>query len=205
MRIATLLWAAALAAQTRDIPFEGNVLHADKKAELQAADHRVELRRGTVVYQIVNSGAPPIEIVTPSVTVQPYFLGEYKVEVKKSGETTITPVGGEVKVSSLLGDEWAPVGRKMIVRGAMQNPEFKIVSAKTGWKWVGEMLATAFRNASFSGGAVGGSSGGDSPPPQQQESSKPAATASAPNNANKGAETFTHGDTRVVTSPGRGK
>jgi hypothetical protein len=201
MRFATLLWAAALAAQTRDIPFDGNVLHAEKKTELVAADHRVELRRGTVVFQITNSAKPPVEITTPAVTVHPYFVGTYKVEVSKSGETTITPLGGDVKVSSLQGAEWVPVGKKMIVGGAMQSPQFKIVSSRSGWAWVRESLAIAFHNMSISGG--GGSSSDDSAPAQQADS-KPAAAA-APSHSSKGPDSFTHGDTHVATAPGRGK
>src|SRR3954464_6853203 len=101
MKAVVFLWAAALAAQTRAIPFDGvNVLSAERKADLVAGDHRVELRQGKVGFRIQDSGAPPVEIETPCVTVHPYFMGDYQIEVKKSGETIIIPYGGDIKVSA---------------------------------------------------------------------------------------------------------
>jgi hypothetical protein len=140
MRAVAILWAAALAAQTRDIPFDANVLSADRKADLVTGDHRVELRQGKVVFHIQDSGAPPVEIETPCVTAHPYFLGEYRIEVKKSGETTIIPYGGDIKVSAPQGVQWVPVGMKMIARGPRASPEFRIVSALTGWAWIAATL-----------------------------------------------------------------
>jgi hypothetical protein len=137
MKAVVILWAAALAAQTRDIPFDGaNVLTAERKAELVAGDHRVELRQGKAVFRIQDSGAPPVEIETPCVTVHPYFTGDYKIEVKKSGETTVIPLGGDIKVSAPQGVQWVPVGFKLIARGPRSNPQFRVESALTGWAWI---------------------------------------------------------------------
>ena len=154
MRAVAFLWAAALAAQTREIPFDGNVLRADSKADLIAGDHRVEVRRGTVVFQIVDSGAPPVEIVTPCVTVHPYLVGEYKIEVKGSGESVITPMGGDVKVSAPQGSEWVPVGRKLIARGPRSAPEFRVVSALSGWRWIANLLTVMAKNSGGGGVSV---------------------------------------------------
>jgi hypothetical protein len=140
MKAVAILWAAALSAQPREIPFDANVLSAERKAELVAGDHRVELKKGKVVFRINDSGAPPVEIDTPCVTVHPYFTGAYKIEVKKSGETTIIPYGGDIKVSAPQGVQWVPVGMKMIARGPKSNPQFRVVSALTGWAWVSAKL-----------------------------------------------------------------
>lgn len=177
MRAAILLWTAALAAQTRDVPFDGrNVLRAYGKADLIVGEHRVELKRGEVLYYIYDSGAPPVEIATPNVTVHPYLAGGYKVEVKKSGESIVTPLGGDVKVSSPQGVEWVPVGKKMIARGSALDPEFRVVSALSGWRWIGTALSQALQNGAVSA-AVGTSSGDEnsssdhsSPAPPRNES-----------------------------------
>ena len=137
MKAVVFLWAATLAAQTRDITFDGvNVLTSERKADLVAGDHGVELRQGKAVFRIQDSGAPPVEIETPCVTVHPYFTGDYKIEVKKSGETTVIPYGGDIKVSAPQGVQWVPVGMKLIARGPRSNPQFRVVSALTGWAWI---------------------------------------------------------------------
>ena len=198
MRLALLLWAAALAAQTREIPFDGaNILRADRKADLIAGDHRVELRRGTVVFFINDSGAPPVEIVTPNVVVHPYFAGSYKVEVKGSGETVVTPEGGDVKVAAVQGVEWVAVGWKMIVRGPAGSPRYRIVSAATGWKWIGQALAAMAQN---SGSSVSVDSGSGSSSDNSSPPSRP--SAPPPSSVGRGASS---GETRSGSTPSRGK
>jgi hypothetical protein len=202
MRLALLLWAAALAAQTRDIPFDGNILRVDRKADLTAGDHRVELKRGRVVFHIVDSGAPPVEIETPNVIVQPYFAGEYRIEVKKSGESIVTPLGGDVKVSAAQGVEWVPVGRKMIVRGSAAAPQFRVVSALTGWRWIGAMLQTMAQN-SGSSASVAADSGPTS------DDSAPAARHPFPPTQSPPASSVgggaSSGESRSGSIPSRGK
>ena len=202
MRLALALWAVACAAQSRDIPIHGGILlQVDRNAELTVGESRVEIRRGKVVYRIVDSGAPPVELVTPVVSVHPYLRGDYRIEVKKSGEAAITPLGGDVKVSAPQGDEWLPVGKKMLVRGPAASPRFRIVSGLTGWRWIAEGLRTAMKNSS--GGAsvdADVSSGSDDssssrsrpigPPPAQE------------NSVGRGAAA---GDARSGSIPSRGR
>jgi hypothetical protein len=196
MRLALLLWAAALAAQTRDIPFDGaNILRADRKADLIAGDHRVELRRGTVVFFLNDSGAPPIEIVTPNVVVHPYFVGSYKVEVKGSSETVVTPEGGDVKVAAVQGVEWVAVGWRMIVRGPAAAPRYRIVSAASGWKWIGQALAAMAQSSGSSASVDSGSSSDDSSPPSRPP-------APPPSSVGRGASS---GETRSGSTASRGK
>jgi hypothetical protein len=196
MRLALLLWAAALAAQTRDIPFDGaNILRADRKADLIAGDHRVELRRGTVVFFLNDSGAPPVEIVTPNVVVHPYFVGSYKVEVKGSSETVVTPEGGDVKVAAVQGVEWVAVGWRMIVRGPAAAPRYRIVSAASGWKWIGQALAAMAQSSGSSASVDSGSSSDDSSPPSRPP-------APPPSSVGRGASS---GETRSGSTASRGK
>jgi hypothetical protein len=202
MRFALVLWGAVLAAQTRDIPFDGSILRADRKADLIAADRRVELKRGTVVFTIADSGAPPVEIVTPNVIVHPYFTGDYKVEVRKSGESVITPMGGDVKVSSPQGVEWVPVGRKMIVRGPAAAPRFRVVTALTGWRWIGAMLQTMAQNSGSSVSAdAGSSSTSDDSAPAARQPFPPTESAPA-SSVGRGAS---GGESRSGSIPSRGK
>src|SRR3954470_16930554 len=99
MKLAILLCAAAVAAPARDVYFDSiNVLRPAFGAEYVIDDHRVELKRGVVMFHIENSGAPPVEFITPSITIQPYFAGDYRIEVTRFGETVIVPYGGDVRV-----------------------------------------------------------------------------------------------------------
>lgn len=199
LRAAALLGAAALSAQTRDVPVHGaNLLRIDGKTVLSLGENRIELRRGKLTYRIVDSGAPPVEIVTPIVTVHPYLAGDYRIEVKSSGESIITPLGGEVKVSAPQGAEWVPVGKKMIARGPAANPQFKITTAHTGWRWI----AAAMQSASQGGGVqVGAGAGNDDSPPPSRGPSGPPPSAPA-SSVGRGASA---GETRSGSIPSRGK
>jgi hypothetical protein len=176
MRTAVLLWAAALAAQARHIPFEGgNVLRAEPFARLSVTGHRVELAAGAVVFHLEDSGAPPVEIVTPTVSVQPFLAGEYRVEVTRFGETHVTPKGAQVRVVAPQGAEWVSPGQKMIARGPAAAPEFRIVGAVSRWRRFTDRLAAAIGAIHI--GASGGG-GSDETPVEtaRQERSKPAET-----------------------------
>jgi hypothetical protein len=203
MKLIMLLWAAVLVAQTRDIPIQGaNLLRVDRNARVVVGGSRVDVQRGVVIYRIVDSGAPPVEIVTPAVTVHPYFMGDYRIEVKKSGESTITPLGGEVKVSAPQGAEWVPVGRKMIARGPAANPQFRVVSAASGWRWIAEGIRTAMKNSGGGGVSVDAdaSTSSDDSSSRSRPTGPPPATA--PSSVGRGSAS---GDTRSGSPPSRGK
>jgi hypothetical protein len=154
MKLAILLWAAALAAQARDIRFDGkNLLHAELFTDYRIDDHRVELRRGVLVLHLVDSGAPPVEIVTPSVSVQPFFAGDYRVEVNRFGQSVIVPHGGDLRIVAPAGTQWIAPGQKMIARGGPANPEFRIVDAVSRWQRLAARIASAVQMVSISGGA----------------------------------------------------
>ena len=203
MKAVAILWAAALSAQTREIPFDGsNVLRAERNADLVAGDHWVEVRRGTVVFLIADSGAPPVEIVTPCVTVHPYFLGEYKIEVKRSGESIVTPLGGDVKVAAPQGVEWVPVGSKLIARGPRSAPQFRVVSALTGWRWIAAKLST-FGHGSGGGVSVDRGSVSSDDSASSRPSHPPSPPPSAPaSSVGSGASS---GDTRSGSHTTHGK
>ena len=82
MKLDILLCAAAAAAEARDVIFDKvNVLRPAFGATYRVDDHRVELTRGAVAFRVEDSGAPPVDIVTPSVVIQPFFRGDYRIEV----------------------------------------------------------------------------------------------------------------------------
>jgi len=169
MKLATLLFVATFAAQARDIYFDQvNVLHPAFGATYRVDDHRVELTGGTLVFHLENSGAPPVEFVTPSVAIQPYFAGDYRIEVNRLGETIIVPYGGDVRVVAPAGSQWVPVGQKMIARGSSADPEFRIVSAFSRWQRLTDLISRLSHNGSVSGGASNDS--GESSRPEQTRS-----------------------------------
>jgi hypothetical protein len=180
MKLVILLCAAAAVAPARDVHFDtNNILHPAFGAEYRVADHRVELIRGAVVLHLADSGAPPVEFVTPSVTIQPYFMGDYRIEVNRFGETVIVPYGGDVRVVAPGGSQWLPVGQKMIARGSPADPEFRIVSAVTRWSRLTDRIAQAVRlggapgSASFDNGDSDRSERGSSKPSVGKSESTP--------------------------------
>jgi hypothetical protein len=161
MRTAVLLcaalFAARFAADAKDITFGGkNVLHPDRFTVVRVDDHRVQLDHGVVTFHIYDSAYRPVEIVTPSVTVQPIMVGEYRVEVTRFGETQVTPTGAQVRVVSPQGAEWVAPGQKMIVRGSAAAPEFRIVDAVGPLRRLANRITAAFNSFSFGGGSGGG-------------------------------------------------
>jgi hypothetical protein len=207
MRAAVLIAVAALAAQAKDIRFDGNsgrnnYLRPAPLAKFSIFGHRIDLTSGAVTFVIVDSGAPPVEIVTPRVTEQPFLAGEYKIEVTRFGETHVTPGAAEVRVQSPQGAEWVHPGQKMIVRGAASAPEFRIVSAVSGWQRFFGRLGAAFRSGGVSAG--GGSDDTPAESPRRDDSrgkpseaSKPEARTQSPGHPNEGPVSSPH--------PSRGK
>jgi hypothetical protein len=194
MRTAFLILAAALAAGAKDFPFEGeNLLRADYFARYAISGHRVELTRGFITYHLADSGAPPVEIVTPSVSVQPFLTGEYRVEVNRFGETHITPAGGDVRVVSPQGAKWVAPGQKLIARGPAAAPEFRIVDAVGRWGRLAARFSAAFQHMSV--GASAGSDDSSSETAHHDDRAKPSPPAGksdapsrtpAPNHPNEG-------------------
>jgi hypothetical protein len=173
MKLAILLCAAAASAEARDVYFDNaNVLRPAFGTTFRVDDHRVELTRGSVLFHVANSGAPPVEIVTPSVVVQPFFAGDYRIEVNRFGETIIVPYGGDIRVVAPNGSQWLAVGQKMIARGSPADPEFRIVSAVSRWQRLADRIGTLAHTAWTSGG--GSVDSGESVQ-SDERSSKPAA------------------------------
>jgi hypothetical protein len=202
MKLAILLCAAAAAAPARDVYFDGaNVLHPAFGAEYRVHDHRVELIRGAVVFRLVNSGAPPVEIMTPSVTIQPYFTGDYRIEVNRFGETVIVPYGGDLRVIAPSGSQWLVVGQKMIARGSPNDPEFRIVNAVTPWTRLADRIAQAVRSGGASGGAAFESGASDD---NEGARSKPVAAKPDPTPRNAPPKP-TEGSPKTASGTPRGK
>jgi hypothetical protein len=204
MRTAVLLCAALFAAEAKDITFGGkNVLHPDRFTVVRVDDHRVQLDHGVVTFHIYDSAYRPVEIVTPTVTVQPFLVGEYRIEVTRFGETQVTPTGAQVRVVSPQGAEWVSPGQKMVVRGSAAAPEFRLVDAVSGWRRLANRVAAAFGSISIGGGSGGGeetateSARADDAKAKPAEPAKPDARTPNPNHPNEGVIQSPH--------PSRGK
>ncbi len=179
MKLAILLAAAAISVQARDVYFDrANVLHPAFGAAYRVNGHRVELTRGAVTFHLADSGAPPVEIVTPSVTIQPYFAGDYRIEVNRFGESVITPYGGDLRIVAPSGTQWVSVGHKMIARGSPADPEFRVVAnAPSRWRRIASLVAAAIQ---INAGAGGGSDdSGDATRTTQAAGNAPAKSDSA--------------------------
>jgi hypothetical protein len=205
MRTAVLLCAALFAAEAKDITFGGkNVLHPDRFTVVRVDDHRVQLDHGVVTFHIYDSAYRPVEIVTPTVTVQPFLVGEYRIEVTRFGETQVTPTGAQVRVVSPQGAEWVSPGQKMVVRGSAAAPEFRIVDAVGPLRRLANRISAAFNSFSFGGGNGGGTEeaavstgSSDDSPAKPAAPAQPDARTPNPNHPNEGVIQSPH--------PSRGK
>jgi hypothetical protein len=202
MRIAMLWWAAVLVAQARDIPFDGNVVKIDRLSEYTVGDHRVELKHGALTVHLADSGAPTVEIVTPSIRIEAFFVGDYRVEVTRFGNTVVKPDGGEVRVTAPAGAQWVSPGQKMIARGPADNPEFRIVTAVSRWRRRLAQIAGAMHGIDI---AAGGAPDESSRPQHQTPGghSAPAADSGKHNPTPASHEGATHSS--QPSAPSRGK
>src|SRR5436190_19542817 len=180
MRIGALLvlgaWATAKGA---DIAVTGGVLRADRSSSVRMTGYQIEVTGGTVTYELRNAVAARVEILTPSVTVKAFEEGTYRIEVRKSGESELTAQTGRMMVAAPGGEQWVEAGQKMIARGPMANPEFRIVSGMAWWR----RLAGLLQNMQIGGGGgVSVQSGGgqeEEAATAQKTHTKPAGEQSA--------------------------
>src|SRR5947208_9658769 len=102
MRIgALLLVIGSLAtAQGAEIAVPGGVLKTEKNSAVRINGSEVELTGGTVTYQLQNPVAAYVQILTPSVSVKAFEEGEYKITIRKSGESELTAQSGRMMVAA---------------------------------------------------------------------------------------------------------
>jgi ferric-dicitrate binding protein FerR (iron transport regulator) len=131
--------------------------------------YRLELVRGSLVYDVISPGAPEVEIVTPSVSVWPSIPGQYEISLNRAAESIIVARAGSVAVVAPAGSEWVDAGQKMIARGPAAAPQFKIVSAIPVWR----RLAILMSNLKLGGGTGSDDSGSTD---SGSSSSQPAAS-----------------------------
>src|SRR5437764_8643881 len=115
MKIGALLlilggWAAAHCA---DIAVPGGILKTDKNSSVRITGYEFELTNGTVVYELQNAVAARVQILTPSVAVRAFEAGEYRIGVRKSGESELTAESGRMMVAAPGGEQWVEAGQKM--------------------------------------------------------------------------------------------
>jgi hypothetical protein len=155
-------------------PTAGFRLQADSQIRIGRHDdgrYRIELVRGSLVYDVISPGAPEVEIGTPSVSVWPSIPGQYEISLNRAAESVIVARAGSVAVVAPAGSEWVDAGQKMIARGPAAAPQFKVVSALSVWR----RLAILMSNLNVGGGTGSDDSGSTD---TGSSSSQPAAATS---------------------------
>jgi len=176
-----LVLGAWATAQGAEISVRGGVIRVEKNSQLRMTDDQIDLTRGTITYQVQDPAAQ-VAILTPSVSVKAYTEGVYRIAVRKTGESEITPQSGRMMVMAAGGEQWLEAGQKMIARGPRVNPQFRIMSAVSWWR----QLASLLQNIQIgAGGGVSAGGGGDEDAATAKETrSKPQSENSAVRSGN---------------------
>ncbi|MEW5977403.1 MAG: DUF6600 domain-containing protein [Acidobacteriota bacterium] len=96
---------------------------------------RFQLERGILTYSELRGGEADVDIETPLMTIRPAKNGRYRVEMSDLNEAVVTVQEGEAEVASAAGKETLKKGRRMIVRGADQGVETRVVKAEGRDDW----------------------------------------------------------------------
>jgi hypothetical protein len=95
----------------------------------------VQMPHGMITWRVLRDSKSQAEISTPLVSVHPGRQSVVRVEVSFDGATRITVRRGEADVSTQKGAERVHENSTMIVRGAVNEPEFQIVAAGPHDEW----------------------------------------------------------------------
>jgi hypothetical protein len=98
-------------------------------ADLAYHKFQIQLAQGTIIYSVVRQSKSTTEIDTPSISIRPLSLGEYRISILGDGSTQVTVRAGQAEIYSPQGSEQLAAGRTMIVRSSNQGPEFQASSA----------------------------------------------------------------------------
>jgi hypothetical protein len=107
-------------------------------SQLDNGRQQIQVSRGLVTWRVLrdaNGSNIQSEISTPAVAVHPLRLSEVRVEVAADGATRIIVRRGDAEVSTPRGTERVHEGNMMLVRGAVDDPEYQVVNVppKDGW------------------------------------------------------------------------
>jgi FecR protein len=98
-------------------------------ADLAYHKFQIQLAQGTIMYSVVRQSKAEVEIDTPSISIRPLGLGEYRISILADGSTQVTVRAGQAEIFSPQGTEQLAAGRTMFVRSGNLGPEFQTTYA----------------------------------------------------------------------------
>jgi len=104
-------------------------------SQLEYSRYQMELAHGIVTFRVQRPSDVNIEIDTPSISVRPQKVGDYRISVNEAGETEVTARGGDVEIFTPAGSQWVRSGQTLMARGSASDPEFQIVAANSPDDW----------------------------------------------------------------------
>jgi hypothetical protein len=96
---------------------------------LENGRNQIQIAKGLITYRVLRDTNTQSEISTPAVAVHPLRQAAVRVEVAPDGSTRIIVRHGDVDASTPKGTEHVHEGGMMLVRGAVDDPEYQIESA----------------------------------------------------------------------------
>jgi hypothetical protein len=104
-------------------------------SELENLRYQVQLASGTVTLAVVRDSKADMEVDTPNVSVRPVQRGAIRITVLENGDSLVTVRSGEAEVFTPKGVERVGAGRTMVVRGSVDDPEYRIERAAAYDDW----------------------------------------------------------------------
>ncbi len=107
-------------------------------SELEEDRYQVQIARGTITFSVLRDSTADVDLSAPNVSVRPLDQGRYRIAVLPDGTTEITVREGEAEIYTPVGTEYLKEGKTMLVRGAVDQPEFQLVAEipRDDWdKW----------------------------------------------------------------------
>jgi hypothetical protein len=100
-----------------------------RMAELDYNRYLLQVSRGTLLFSVIRDSEARVEISLPSVSIRPQEKGLYRVDVFEDGTAKVTVRAGRLEIYTPHGSQYLASGRAMIVRGSLDDPEFRVVAA----------------------------------------------------------------------------
>jgi hypothetical protein len=104
-------------------------------AELENRRYIAQVARGTVTFRVLRDQEADVELSTPSIAVRPAKRGEYRVEVRDDGTTSVTVRSGEAEIFTPRGTERVTARHTILARGTTSDPEFRDVAYQPEDDW----------------------------------------------------------------------
>jgi len=116
-----------------------NILRLADNSEVKIADltrtHiQPQLRLGLMDFTVFKGSEADVEIDTPNVAIRPLKEGQYRIEVRSEGDTSVIVRQGEAEVTTPQGSTTVKKGDMITVRGR-DNPEYQVAGAPRKDDW----------------------------------------------------------------------